>query len=219
MSSLTPRLALKRPDTTDGFVHQDFVDNYNKIDGAPGRYICTSTSRPTWGTAQAGMQIKEVDTKRTLEWTGTSWAEPLVSVGEWGLWTHPSQYVNANTTVTYTLGTVTVSRPLLLCGIVTFRVAARMSTAQTVRPTVIVDGTECTFNGDDGGVLCWNPGGTADLDHRVSTVLFQKSVAVGTHTIQGRINVGNNSTSNIYVGNIQALVFTGVGTGGSSVNL
>lgn len=73
MSSLTTRLALKRPDGTDPFLRTDFVNNWNKLDQYPGIFICTSGTRPTWGDGQIGMAIYETDTKREYKWDGAAW--------------------------------------------------------------------------------------------------------------------------------------------------
>src|SRR3954454_16834153 len=69
MSQLTPHLGLKKPDGSDPFLRQDFDDNYDVLDAAPGLYICTSSSHPTtWGDAQVGRGIIEVDTGAILYW-------------------------------------------------------------------------------------------------------------------------------------------------------
>jgi hypothetical protein len=81
MSSLTPRLSLKRPDDTDPFLTQDFVDNYNKLDAAPGVHICTSTTRPSWSGAQAGRAIFLTDWKCFQWWSGSSWQDERAATG------------------------------------------------------------------------------------------------------------------------------------------
>lgn len=63
MSSQSPHLGLKVPDGSDPFLRQDFVDNYGILDGAPGVFLCTSTTHPTtWGDNQVGRLICETDT-------------------------------------------------------------------------------------------------------------------------------------------------------------
>ena len=69
MASLTARLGLKRPATTDPYVTQDQYDQYTLLDGFPGMFICTSTTRPTtWGAAHTGMLIYETDSSLTWRW-------------------------------------------------------------------------------------------------------------------------------------------------------
>jgi Chaperone of endosialidase len=74
MSTFTARLRIKRPDGTDPFLRQDFVDNYNLLDRYPGAFICTNATRPSdWGVGQSGLDIKETDTGYTYRWSGTDW--------------------------------------------------------------------------------------------------------------------------------------------------
>lgn len=70
----SPRLGLALPDLTDRFSTADLRSNWQKVDAAPGTFICTSTTRPTgWGANQAGRRIIETNTKLEWMWTGTGW--------------------------------------------------------------------------------------------------------------------------------------------------
>jgi hypothetical protein len=72
--NLSTRLGLKRHTTADRFHIQDYADNWDTLDAAPGLHICTSTSRPTtWGAGQTGRRIGETDTGLVWRWTGTGW--------------------------------------------------------------------------------------------------------------------------------------------------
>jgi hypothetical protein len=73
MPTPTTHLSLLKPSTTDTFVTQDLADNLGKIDAAPGTFICTSSTRPTWSTNQTGMKIFETDTGLEWWWSGTAW--------------------------------------------------------------------------------------------------------------------------------------------------
>lgn len=74
MPSLSTRLGLKRPLVSDGFVTQDLYDNLTLLDGYPGYFICSSSTRPgTWGVSQAGQRIVESDTNLAWRWTGSGW--------------------------------------------------------------------------------------------------------------------------------------------------
>ena len=73
MPSISPRLGLVRPLSSDAFITQDFYDNYTTLDSYPGSYICTSSTRPSgWGSAQTGMEIFETDTLLRWYWSGTA---------------------------------------------------------------------------------------------------------------------------------------------------
>lgn len=114
MSTLTTRLGIKKPQDTDPFLTSDFDSNYDLIDSYPGVFICTSTTLPSWGTAQAGQFVMCTDTRDFLEWTGTAWRDPLALPAAWTLSTTinttitPPVGLNSNTT--YTVGTITSTR-------------------------------------------------------------------------------------------------------------
>lgn len=72
MPSISQRLGLVKPARTDPFVTSDIANNWQKIDDAPGAHICTSTTRPSWGSGQAGRLIMETDSGLVWRWTGTT---------------------------------------------------------------------------------------------------------------------------------------------------
>lgn len=76
MASLTTRLKLRKPATTDTVnVDTDLSGNFDLIDAAIGTTVCTSGTRP--GTPFTGQTIFETDTKKTYIWNGTIWVPIL----------------------------------------------------------------------------------------------------------------------------------------------
>lgn len=74
----TPRLGLKKPEGTDQFLRQDFLDNYDDLDTSPGHFICTSTTHPTtWGDNQVGRTIIEANTGAVLYFTSAHTFESI----------------------------------------------------------------------------------------------------------------------------------------------
>lgn len=73
MPTPTTHLGLLKPGLSDPFVTEDIADNLQTLDDHPGYFVCTSTSRPAWGAAQAGMLISETDTLLIWRWSGTAW--------------------------------------------------------------------------------------------------------------------------------------------------
>lgn len=111
MSSTTPRVGIKTWDGSDPFLRSDFSDNFRKIDNFLTAYICTSTTRPSWGASQAGMKILETDTRRELMWSGTAWRELLQSAPMYQGWARPFATLYSGSVANYTCGTITVHRP------------------------------------------------------------------------------------------------------------
>ena len=81
MSTTTDKLGLKKPAGTDPFLLTDFNSNTDLIDRAPGVYYCTSTTRPTWSSPQAGRMILETDTKKMFIWPGSGSFVEVVNSG------------------------------------------------------------------------------------------------------------------------------------------
>lgn len=73
MTTPSPKLQLALPTQTDPFSTADVRENWEKIDAAPGTYICTSTTRPALTAAQAGRKIYETNTGLEWVWNGTAW--------------------------------------------------------------------------------------------------------------------------------------------------
>lgn len=71
MATYTDKLGLIKPAGTDPFLLSDFNDNTDAIDRAPGVHYCTSSTRPSWGTNEAGRLIVETDTKKMFIWPGS----------------------------------------------------------------------------------------------------------------------------------------------------
>lgn len=197
MSTFTPRLQLKRNDGSDPFKRQDFVDNWNKMDAAPGVHVCTSTSRPTWGSAQAGRTILETNTRAMYEWSGTAWLPILTAPSGWTLGIAPGAYLAPDTQAVYTLGTITTTRPGTLMVDLSAVMACIDTTQQSTTIVPQVDGV-IAAGGGSTGFKQWtgsnNNGGYNVYDTMNSK--GSRAVAAGNHTIQARIyNHGLSSLS------------------------
>jgi hypothetical protein len=81
MATTTDKLGLKKPAGTDPFLLTDFNSNTDLIDRAPGVYYCTSTTRPSWSSPQAGRMILETDTKKMFIWPGSGSFVEVVNSG------------------------------------------------------------------------------------------------------------------------------------------
>lgn len=69
-TSPTSRLALLRPLAGHGYSRTEYYNNLGIIDQFPGVFICTSSTRPTWGSAHEGMEIWETDRNLRWRWNG-----------------------------------------------------------------------------------------------------------------------------------------------------
>lgn len=86
MATNTPRALLRKPAGSDNVdVTLDLNNNWDKVDGFLGVFICTSVTRPSGaGNVFSGMLIYETDTTLWWMWDGSVWqmlgnflAEPM----------------------------------------------------------------------------------------------------------------------------------------------
>lgn len=195
MSSFSTKLLLKRNDGSDPFLRQDFVDNWNKLDAAPGAYICDSTTRPTWTSAQSGRAIYETDTQRTVWWSGTAWLEPLSAPVVYNVNSAPNSSVAHGATATFTLGTVTLKRICQLTVIYEVILGNLDSVAQSATLTPWIDNASALLG--QQGIYDWDGGNNNGLGTNYVSVGCLGSLAnasVGAHTIGMRLVVGTSST-------------------------
>lgn len=208
MSTLTPRLKLIRNDGLDPFKRQDFIDNWNKIDAAPGVTVCTSTSRPTWGAAQAGMQIQETDTKRQLLWTGTSWQDALNVPPAWFMSKSIGQDMASGTDAKYNIGTFTTSRALNATIIMNVKVACLNKSAQVVTGNIFVDDKAKALSTGWNDNIQWSAadGSGGWRDYRILNMFAPAAVDAGTHKVDLQAIVGKLSTQSVLISALSAVI-------------
>lgn len=187
MSTNSQHMGLKIPDGSDPFLRTDFTQNYNTLDQYPGNWICTSTTRPSWGAGQAGMCITETDTRRTLMWTGSTFREMLYGPAVWWGALRPNATINHSTVVPFTLGTFTVNRPGTLVAFATteYNMTTRGFAGATTR--ILIDGAVASFDTTIAEYLAtgWpdtSTFGTGTWSNTIPT-LGVRNISAGTHSI------------------------------------
>lgn len=189
MSTTSQHMGLKIPDGSDPFLRDDFVNNYNTLDEYPGNWICTSTTRPSWGTAQAGMCIIETDTRRTMLWTGTTFKEMLYGPAVWWGALRPNATLSRATTVSFTLGTFTVNRPGTLVAFATTEYALQVYGLFGVTTRILIDGAVASFDTSISEFTSTNnpwPSGpvfTTNTNTSTEPTLGVRNISAGTHSI------------------------------------
>jgi len=121
MASLSTRLGLSIPATSDSFLTSDYVSNLGILNNYPGYFICTSGSRPsTWGAANSGQRIWETDTGLAWRWSGTAFVRAM-PLGYLGLSSISADFPTAATTATTAI-TTAVTVPATDAGSTTKRI-------------------------------------------------------------------------------------------------
>lgn len=199
MSTNSQRLNLKVPDGSDPFLRTDFVQNLNNLDNYPGNWICTSTTRPTWGASQAGMCITETDTRRTVLWTGTTWREMLYGPAIWWGSLRPGVQIGADTVVAYTVGTFTVNRPGTLLGIITTEIGLPGNGYIDGNVRCMLDGAQANWDGSGAGEYFesnWSNTGTTPALNQFGTTITSmgvRDIGAGSHSIGVTVSTMSSS--------------------------
>lgn len=196
MSTLSPRLNLKRPDDSDPFLTQDFVDNYNKLDAAPGAHICTSTTRPSWGSSQAGRTIFVTDWKCFQFWDGSAWQDERAAAGLFAGGAIFDATLSKDATAIYTLINFTTPRPATIAVMMNMTVGCDARFTQTIFGRVVLDGGDLLLGGySDAMRFTGNSGDAAATTQMTLPMIAIANVSAGAHTLGGKITVGSYNTS------------------------
>lgn len=209
MSTISQRMGLKIPDGSDPFVRTDFVQNLNTLDKYTGDWICTSTTRPTWGAGQAGMKILETDTRRTMMWTGTTWREMLYGPAVWTGSMRPQVILGTFTMVTYVVGTFTVNRPGSLLGITTTEHAMPCRGNMNAQTRVMIDGSDANIDPGHGEFTSTNFPNTSTFGTQrwYDTVcsLGVRNISAGTHSIGIRVTTTGGTGIQMKLTSVRAM--------------
>lgn len=182
MSGATPRLGLKTFDPSDPFLRSDFDDNYTKLDAYPGSYICTSSTRPSWGAQQAGMRIFETDTRAEYVWSGSAWHEVLAVPPVFTGWLRPNVAMSPGSNTFYKLATFNVTRPGALLVLLNSEHQVQSTMTMNINTKVQIDGQDSQF--DQGSFIrAWqtdSSGGGWSRSFMIPTIGL-RAVGVGSH--------------------------------------
>jgi hypothetical protein len=201
MSTLSPRMGLKRPDDSDPFLSQDFVDNWNKIDAAPGVHICTSGTRPSWGSAQAGRTVFLTDYKAFQWWDGSAWQNERAATGLFAGGAVFDATLSKNAVVTYNLVNFTTPRPCSLAIAMSMTVSCDARFVQDVYGRIVYDGGDILLGAySDAMRFAGKSDDTSADTKNTMTMLGVVNVSAGAHTLGGKVTVGTHNTSVILRG-------------------
>jgi hypothetical protein len=212
-------LGLKLNDASDPFQLSDFIANWQVLDASPGTFICTSTSRPSWGTAQAGRMIFMKDLKQTSYWDGASWndlrnAAPMFAGGFF-----LNAACNPGSTGTFNLLTLTTPRPSSLAIWASATYTCDNDDFQSAQQAITFDGTPSLMGsfqeavrpaGDDHG------GGT-QIPSSAASMTMIPAVTAGQHQVGLRVQVSNRYFDSMTLVGVKILALVSVYATGNSL--
>lgn len=206
MATFSTLLGLKLNDPTDPFLLSDFVGNWNILDATPGIFVCTSSSRPTWGAPQAGRTIFMTDYKQMSYWDGAAWQDlrdnaPVFYAGQF-----INTSMSSGSNPTFTVMTFTTPRACALTVWLTATYQCSNQRNQDAFQKILMDGVDehgayreqIRFSGNSG-----DSGATAGLN--ASSFAVVPSVTAGSHNLGLQVNMGSNYTTSITLVGVKVL--------------
>jgi hypothetical protein len=201
VSTNSPRLLLKRPDGTDPFLRQDFVDNYNKIDAAPGVHICTSDTRPVWGSAQAGRMIFMTDYKQLQYWDGAAWNDERTAAPVFAGGAIFDATIGKNATPTYNIVNFTTPRPCTLAIFMNATFSCDSQHSQDVYMRCNFDNADLLLGGYSDAIRFTGNSSDTSADMKMTVpAMAVVNCAKGSHSIKAKFTIGSYNTSVILRG-------------------
>lgn len=201
MATFSSVMGLKLNDQSDPFQLSDFVGNWNILDKSPGVYICTSTSKPSWGTAQAGRMIFMADLKHVSYWSGTGWNDlrdgaPIFAGGVF-----VNQTANPGSTPVYNVLTFTTPRPCTLAIWLTGTYGYPNNKFQNANQAVTFDGVAGFMGGYQEQIRFSGNNLDNGADASITCMSMQviPSISAGQHRIGARLQVGSDYKVSIHV--------------------
>lgn len=183
MSTTSTFLQLTVPQTSDNFSTAAIAANWNAIDAAPGSFVCTSSTRPTWASGQAGRLIYETDTNLSWEWNGTSFAR-----------IYPKGLLGS-TTATSGSTISTTSQTTILTGTYTTLAGGRSVRFHALVPSISISGTSPTgalsLYVDGTQVQSMPINSTTAVDRDFSRIVSGLSAGSHTFVLSGSVTSGS----------------------------
>lgn len=218
MATFSTYLGLKLNASTDPFLLSDFVANWDLIDASPGINICTSSTRPSLNSGQAGMLIFMTDLKQLSYWNGTSWQDLRDSAPVFSGSSLLNTSLAKNTSPTFTIVNLTTPRPSSLAVIMTGTYQCGNASTQDAFQSILVDGTpyimghreQIRFN-----AILTDTNNTEGLT--CTSIGIVPSITAGPHTVGIKVDVSNNYPSPITLYGVKIMAFIALYSGTNSL--
>jgi hypothetical protein len=195
-------LNLKLNAGSDPFLLSDFINNWDILDTSPGVYICTSLTRPSWGTAQAGRKIFMTDLEQTQFWNGSSWQDERNSVPTFAYGVYLNTSMNRNSSPQFTIMQFSTPRPCAMAIILTAVYNCNNQQSQDLYQNVLFDGA--TINLGSFREQIRFEGNAADAGGQAgqvgTSIAIMPALSAGSHSVGLECQVGSYSSAITLIG-------------------
>ena len=157
------------------------MQNWTLLDASPGIFICTSSSRPSYTSAQNGRLIYMKDQKCLSYWNGSSWQDLRDSSPVFAGGNFFSNVLRGGASPTYTICGITVPRPCSMALIISGTYSVD-SGAQEIYQDVTFDGNAIGMGSYRDHVTMVSTGGVTGRA-TIPSLGVVPSVSAGSHNI------------------------------------
>lgn len=219
MATFSNVLGLKLNAASDPFQLSDFIGNWDILDASPGVFICTSNSRPTWGTAQAGRMIFQTDLKQISFWDGTTWRDLRDAAPVFAGGVFVNQSINPGATPSYNIVTFTTPRPCSMAIIMTGSYGFPDNKFQDATQSATFDGVASFMGGYQDQIrLPGDKDASGSLAGATLTTLqVVTGVTAGQHKIGAKVTVGSQYKTAIVVNGFKVIGLIALYTSGNAL--
>lgn len=219
MATFSNYLGLKLNQSTDPFLLSDFIANWDILDASPGNYICTSTTRPSWASAQAGRTIFMTDLKQFSYWDGAAWQDLRDSVPTFAQGAILNTSMSAGSSPQFNILTLTSPRPCSMAVIATGTYQCSNQRNQDAYQSIIFDGVkqnmgsfreQIRFSGNNS-----DSGNTAGLN--VASITVVPSVTAGSHSVGIQVDVTSDYPNSITLYGVKIVGMIALYSSGNSL--
>jgi hypothetical protein len=213
-------LGLKLNDESDPFELSDFTSNYGILDASPGVYICTSTSRPSWGAAQNGRLIFMQDLKQLSYWEASGgWhdlrdAAPVFAGGVF-----LNTTANPGSSGVFSVLNLYTPRPCSLAIWLSGTYNYPNNKFQNANQLVAFDGVPGNMGGYPEQIRFAGDSSDSGTDAGITCLSMQiiPSVSAGQHTIGAQVQVGSDYHVSVKVVGFKVLAMLSLFGAGNSL--
>lgn len=219
MATTSTVLGLKLPGSSDPFLLSDFIGNWGILDASPGVFICTSTNRPNWSTAQAGRLIFMSDLKQLSYWNGSAWSDLRDSVPVFAGGSYINTAMNSGSSPTFNVLTFTTPRPCALAVFMSVTYQCANNKTQDLWQQVSFDGSPTVLgNFRDQIRFVGNSGdSSATAAETCGTICVIPSVTSGQHKLGAFVQVSSNYNSAVTLVGVKVMAFIALYSTGNSL--
>jgi hypothetical protein len=201
-------MGLKLNDSSDPFALSDFTANLQLLDASPGIFICTSTSRPSWGVNQRGRLIFMTDLKQTSYWDGSAWNDLRHSAPVFAGSLYINAFIAHGTDADWNILTFTTPRPSAVAIILTSTYTCANNQTQDGQQSIHFDGVAQTMGYTEAIRFAGNSADTANTaSQSVTSVAIVPNVSAGQHKIGNHLKVFGTYKASMGIVGTKVLAF------------